>query len=260
MTRMTVILTATVTPQVSNFVHPTSQAERIKSYELALENWTLTANRADAHVVFAENSGFDLQRFSHASRYRSRITMLNVPPPSPGQSQLGKGAAEQSILDYAMKALGPGDSEYVFKCTGRLFVRNFLQSLPPLPIGGPRVIADIPRGSFAWVDSRFFGGNALAWREQLVKIGRDSDDLIGVNYEHGLASAALRFATESPGSVQTFAEKPWIVGTSGTTGHRYGRGVKSTLRHTLAMPLDRIRRRVERELRGERRGEAQSSP
>jgi len=241
---LTVILTGTVIPQISNRLIISDPRTRALGYSEALESWAGLASKLDIRVIFAENSGFGLNQLSISATARERLQFLPVPGPSPAQAVRGKGAAEHSILRAALDGITLSEDEILLKCTGRLFIRNFKRILPKRKPRFPFLIADLPRGNWEWIDSRVFGGSVGIWREHLVHVGQFADDEKGFNYENDLARVATQLAKVSPRTVLNFTEKPWFRGQSGTTGDIYGAGLPASVRHTLLVPLDRLRRHL----------------
>ena len=74
-------------------------------------------------------------------------------------------------------------------------------------------------------------------------LGSDSDDRVGINFEHRLAAAMHDLVADGTGTVANFPEKPWFIGQSGTTGLQYGVGTSQWIRHVLLRRIDRLRRR-----------------
>ncbi len=240
-----VLLTATITPHVEGHIVVTDSRVRAAQYAAALAWWSAMSARYRFDLVLAENSGYDLvDLVRQAGVDRSRVTLLSSEAPPPDAVSRGKGAAEASIIAAGIDVLAsrPG-SEVVYKCTGRLWVKNFPSCLPGRLQSHRLLIADIPRGPFDWVDSRLVGASLELWRSSLRGLGSDSDDRVGINFEHRLATVMRRLAVEGTGVVANFAEKPWFIGQSGTTGAQYGAGVSEWTRHVLLRPLDRLRRR-----------------
>ncbi len=140
--------------------------------------------------------------------------------------------------------------EPVFKCTGRLIVKNFGSCVPNIVSVQQGIFADIPRTNFNWIDSRFFGASLTTWRVSLGSLGELTDDNKGINFEHELAGAVNLAASNPEISVQNFRSKPWIVGQSGSSGKFYGTGLVERGKHIFLRPVDRLRRRIDSEFSG----------
>ncbi|TFC41086.1 MULTISPECIES: hypothetical protein [Cryobacterium] len=250
---MFIILTATVTPQVDEHIHLIDPERRREQYRSAIAKWVELSEDMDLQPFIVENSGEDLPRLvrSAVGHRAHRMRHLAVSPPLPSVVSMGKGAAEAQMLNAAIQSLGSGNElEMVFKCTGRLFVRNFDRCVSQAPVQQRTLIADIPRKNFSWIDSRFFGASLGVWKSELRDVGVSSNDREGINYEHELATSVNNSAASDNVAVQNFREKPWVVGQSGTTGHLYGTSFVETSRRTMTRPLDRLRRHFQAEFKG----------
>ena len=250
---MFIILTATVTPQVDEHIHVIDPERRREQYRSAIAKWVKLSEDLDLQPLIVENSGEDLPLLirSAVGHRAYRMRHLAVSPPPPPVVLMGKGAAEAQMLNAAIQSLVSVDElEMVFKCTGRLFVKNFDRCVTHAPTRQRTLIADIPRKDFSWIDSRFFGASLGVWKSELREVGVTSNDREGINYEHELATSVNDSAASLNVAVENFREKPWIVGQSGTTGHLYGTSFIETSRRKIIRPLDRLRRHLQADFTG----------
>lgn len=240
----TVLLTATVYPQVTSRLTIREFEDRRAQYRSAVEFWVEAARETDASVVIVENSGASIDDFVEPrSAHRDRVGLLSAPAPSASAIARGKGAAEAEMLDWAIDELNPPPNDLVFKCTGRLFVRNFHALAAGLRPGADLVL-DLPRRRpVIWCDSRFFGATGATWRDSLRGFALEVDDEIDRVYEHVLADRAVARSAAAAGTVHNFCETPWIVGRSGTSGRTYSSSrLRAAVRPAYAL-VDRARRR-----------------
>lgn len=235
-----VLLTGTIHPQTNSFLANSDARIREHQYRLSLIRWARAAQRHNFQVVMAENSLTNLEHIRPDGESGRALELMTVEPPTHDESLRGKGACEGSIIRQALKRMNPASGDVIAKVTGRLFVRNFPRCLPRLD-PTVRAVVDIPRDKRNWVDSRVFAATASAWSSEFSQLGHTTDDRIGRNFEHELAQLSLPDSMPASG-VRNFAEKPWIVGYSGTTGKPYGLSITSAIRHTAFIPADRLRR------------------
>jgi len=122
----TVVLTATFLPGKTPFVAIGDTTERKWQYFCALLCW-LRDPRVGA-VVFCENTATtcDFSRFSDiASREGKRLEILSFDG-NTESARLGKGFGEGCILEHVMQQSSVlSESSAFYKCTGRVYVKNF---------------------------------------------------------------------------------------------------------------------------------------
>jgi len=250
---MIVLLTATVTPQVDSNLQLVDPESRREQYRHAVRQWAELCTQTKMRLILVENSGEDLTKLveSAIGRVPPSVRLLESANPPLSLASRGKGATEGLMVDQAVASLkNEADDELLFKCTGRLFVKNFQRTLGRTDVLNRQVYADIPRSMFDWLDSRYFGASMSIWRNELRGVGSTSDDSRGVNFEHELARVINQASAAPDIRVRNFREKPWIVGQSGTTGTMYGDGRLISLKLGLRRPLDRLRRRIDSEYVG----------
>jgi hypothetical protein len=250
---MFVLLTATVTPQVRTNLALVDAESRRRQYRSSLRQWANICDPSTTNLVLVENSGEDLRALAESAlgSIPPNIRLISAAKPSSGVVNRGKGATEGLMVDEAIASLGvETENQLLFKCTGRLFVKNFASTIDLARGTGRSIWADVPRSKFDWIDSRYFGATLSVWRDEFQGVGSASDDSQGLNYEHDLATVINSAAASSSVRVLTFREKPHFEGQSGTTGQSYTDGRNAGLKRRVLRPLDRVRRRIDREFRG----------
>lgn len=241
---MRMVLTATVTPQVTQQLVLVDNAVRRQQYVASFRRWASLASKHGFGLTVVENSGEDLNRLAQLAwnEIPSFVQLLRAPEPEPTFAAKGKGAVEGQMLDFAVSNLPHnGDLEMLYKCTGRLYVPNFYAAAIADNKGSCFVV-EIPRHRSNWFDSRIFGATRDVWESQLLGLGRCVDDPHGVNLEHILAGLAIKLSEGNDISVWNFRAKPVFRGQSGTTGRTYD-DAKSRLKTFLWGPADTFRRR-----------------
>lgn len=239
-----VLLTATVTPQSSRLLTVTDPDQRAEEYRASIDWWIDRSSRFDFALAIAENSGYPVGALLPKSLGQlANVKALSVAPPTADEVCRGKGASEGSLIRNALPSLGLRRDDLLVKVTGRLAVRNFPRCLPRIDSRTAGVV-DLPRHDRRWIDSRAFGGTGAYWHSHLVRLGSTADDRDGRNFEHELGELVAESVAQPSYRLQNFSEKPWFTGRSGTTGLPYGSGVRSVMRHSLLMPIDRARRAV----------------
>ncbi|TAK70418.1 MAG: hypothetical protein EPO13_05665 [Actinomycetota bacterium] len=237
------ILTAAVQPTASGRVDSAAPTVRLAEYRAAISHWLrLSAAGLVSSVTVAETSGWPIDDLVPA-RHDARLDVMSVAIPSPLLAR-GKGAAEAHALDVVIGRLADSAAEdfTIYKCTGRLWVRNAARVLTPLPARSVRVRAT---ADLSYCDSRFYGAGGHAWRTTLKGLADEIDEDRGLILEQVLGQ---RLRCSAPGAgvdVERFAARPALVGRSGTTGATYD-GRMARLRAVGAAPLEAVLRRYSR--------------
>ena len=212
------LLTGTIDVRDVAFVKRRDPAERQRDYETALARWL--AEPFVNRVIFCENSGFDLRRFSlpgDGYQAHKSLELFSYREPSfPGV--LGKGYGELSILRYVLQHANSLEPDsFIIKVTGRYHVRNarkyynFARNRPDVD-----VICDLSR-RLTFADTRIFGACARFLRDYFCPLIDQVNDAEGVFLEHVLARAVHRGIAEGI-RWELPPCAPDIVGISGTFG------------------------------------------
>jgi hypothetical protein len=233
------LLTGTIDVRDVAFIERCEPAERQRDYEAALARWL--AEPFVSRIIFCENSGFDLRRFSLPSdRYHTHpsLELLSYnEPPFPGT--LGKGYGELSTLRYVLENANSLEPDsFIIKVTGRYHVRNarkfydFARNRPDVD-----VICDLSR-RLTFADARIFGACCRFLRDYFCPLIDQVNDSEGVYLEHVLARAVHRGIAEGV-RWELPPCAPDIVGVSGTSGTWYARTPARRLVRELALRAKR---------------------
>ncbi|SFT33946.1 hypothetical protein SAMN05660657_00199 [Geodermatophilus amargosae] len=216
---MRILLTATVTPQVTWDLHIQDPEVRRRQYVESLRRWVPTAAAYGATLVLVENSGEDLERLAHdaVGEVPRHVRFLPAPAPSSDDVERGKGAAEAAMLDLFSGSSADDDDAVWYKVTGRLFVRNFARCVPDgLP---PDSIVARAAMDLRQMDTRFFGATAGFWRGHLTGAGVHVDDRAEFFLEKVLMRRVLT-AMGQGAELLRFGAQPAWYGRSGTHADR----------------------------------------
>lgn len=236
---ITLFLTATIDPGATLFVERRDPRTRLHDYMSALEIWLSCA--AAQRVVFCENSGFDLTPLAHlAARHRACTVEFISYRGNEAGAQRGKGYSELRLIEHALTVSTLlADSEIVFKCTGRLTVRNAVPLFKAIAATAFDIMCPLARG-LSVADSRIFAATAACMREHLLTKVEMIDDRSHVNVEHALACAAAS-AVANRMVWRPFPMFPHVVGVSGSTGKL---GTEPPLKRAARVVYHRLSRMV----------------
>lgn len=234
--RHVLLLTATVAPRETPDLALRDPGQREADYLEALARWCGSLP-PDWAIVVAENSNWPAARFTDVGRRSGR--RVDVLACADRGSQTGKGVGEANLLDdFAKSELAQG-CDWIFKCTGRLYVDNINACLPSLGDDGV-CGAIVP--SLDHMDSRFFGASRDVFHEYFTGMGAEIEESQGIFFEHVAARRML--STLAAGhAFRRFEALPHLIGRSASLGTSYnGRGarLKGVLRERVRrLMLDR---------------------
>jgi hypothetical protein len=236
-----VFLTATVTPQVLRDLHIQDPQVRRQQYVESLRRWVPLAARYGAGVVFFENSGADLDRLALDAfgRLPDNLRLVNAPPPTAEDIGRGKGSAEASMMDQFCQEFFDDPDEVWYKCTGRLFVKNFARCVPS-PVPPRSVIARFSK-NLVQMDTRFFGATAGVWRDHFLGTGPDVYDPDKMFLEKVLMRRVL-IALGEGACLLRFGAQPNYHGRSGTHADRRYDSLGSRVKRVGANRLENVLR------------------
>jgi hypothetical protein len=208
------LLTATVSPPETPDLRLRDPAQREAHYLEALAQWCKSLS-PDWAVVVAENSGWPASRFTEVGERLGReVRVLEC---ADRGSPAGKGVGEAGLLDdFAKSELAQG-YDWIFKCTGRLYVHNINACLPPLDRGGV-CGAIVP--ALNHMDSRFFGASGNVFREYFTGMGGEIKEDEGLFFEH-IAARRMLSALGAGHAFRPFETLPYIIGRSASLDASY---------------------------------------
>jgi hypothetical protein len=217
----TVLITTANKPPVGMpFLQMTDSVMRTIAAKAALYFWV---SQGVEQIVLADATGTNLlteQEEAEIDNSETRIEQINYTQSSEEVVKKGKGYGEAKLIEYAINNSELlARAEHFFKCTGKLYVRNF-----PAIAGGIkdnkvsnlfwRYLGD---GSFMqpWADCRFYYTSKNFARNHLLPAYFKSDDQADVVCEQYIHEALERNMQvgRSP--------RPLITGYAGATGEPY---------------------------------------
>jgi hypothetical protein len=234
--RFALLLTATVAPGESTpYLNLRDPQRREAHYREALARWC-RALPPEWEIVVAENSGWPASRFTDvANRHGRSVHILEC---ADRGSEAGKGVGEAGLIDdFVASGLVP-TCNWIFKCSGRLFVDNIATCLPPLDDGEGVCASMLP--SLTFVDSRFFGASRDVFEEYFTGMGGDIREHDVVYLEH-VAARRMLSAIGAGHPFRPFAKLPYVVGYSASLGRSYD-GAVNRAKWLLRQQLRRLTR------------------
>lgn len=234
---MKILLTATVTPQVTWDLHIADPGVRREQYLRSLRAWLPIATRHGADVILVENSGADLDRLVRDAfgAVPENLHPVRASPPTPADVERGKGAAEAAMIDTVAASFFDGASELWLKCTGRLSVRNFERCVSvQVPA---RAIVGRVKMNFSQLDTRFVGATADVWCQYFVGCGSSVNDRDELFLEKVLMRRTLAAMSDGVSLVR-FGAQPSFRGRSATHADRRYDSLSSRLKRFGANKLE----------------------
>lgn len=213
---MVLLLTATIDPGATPLVERRDPLTRLHDYLGALDTWL--ASGAASHIVFCENSGYDLAPLKEVALRRGgcAVEFISYADNASGANR-GKGHSELRLIERALRTSRLlAESDVIVKCTGRLTVTNAVPVLEAIAAEKFDIMC-VLKQFLSFADSRFFAATpAFVEGYLLPRIGM-IDDGANVFLEHALACAAAS-AVAGRLSWRPFPILPCIAGISGTSG------------------------------------------
>ncbi len=212
--RHVLLLSATVSPGETPYLKVRDPGEREAHYLDALARWC-RALPPDWAIVVAENSSWPASRFTEVGeRWGREVHVLACPDRG---SQAGKGVGEAGLIDDFAASEFARSCEWIFKCTGRLYVPNFTDCLPAL-VGDGVCGSIVP--SLAHMDSRFFGASRDVFREHFTGMGGEIREDEGLYLEH-VAARRMLAAIAAGHAFRPFEALPYVIGRSASLDVAY---------------------------------------
>lgn len=219
--RNSLLLTATVTPNVTSNVRLIDSALRLEQYQRAVDEWFAFASISGFELHIVETSGASPESLLSAlpPAERHRVTFSNFVPDHALVSR-GKGAIELAAIAAHARAHAlfaePGS---LYKVTGRLTVSNARRCVDPLSYRQVRARMTLDR---SYADTRLFGASSDIWPVLIEDLQNHIDDSSGVYFEHALAGFIAAKVAIRQAKLSRFATRPIFKGMSGTSGASYG--------------------------------------
>jgi len=235
--RHVLLLTATVAPGDTPDLRLRDPSQREGHYLDALARWCGALPPVWA-IVVAENSSWPPSRFTEVGeRFGRRVDVLEC---ADRGSREGKGVGEAGLLDDFAECELAQSCDWIFKCTGRLYVDNIDKCLPALDRGGGVCGAIVP--SLNHMDSRFFGASRSVFHSYFTNMGNEIREDDGVFFEH-IAARRMLSSLAAGNAFRPFETLPYIVGRSASLDASYHGGpvrIKGFLRERVRrMMMDR---------------------
>lgn len=156
---ITLLLTACIEPiQFKNKVQRNNSETRLSDYKNALKLWLHHNDKNITHIIFAENSGYNLseieQVFKTENIYNRKFTFFQVIA-SQVPNGLHYGYSELELIDQVIQNNIIESEKFFIKCTGRIYFPNVSKLINKT----------IPTFNFV-ADSRIY--RLLKWKKSYV--------------------------------------------------------------------------------------------
>ncbi|MCD5350961.1 hypothetical protein [Kineosporia mesophila] len=241
-----IVLTATLKPAETVYKLKRSDLDvRRSDYLTSVERWCQNSLKAWDDAYLIDNSpDLSPQQWSEFSdqvdqRSNGQITALHVDvQPDLKATLLQKGREEAKLLDAASVALRQRGVTYFGKVTGRLFVANVNQAVPPDRNQG---ISAAISNRLHMSDTRFFAMPVEEWLAHYMGMEADVDEPNGIMLEHVFARRTMT----AIGAGSTFVSMPRLprfIGSSGSMDIDYGSlagRVKRSMHELIRLPYMR---------------------
>lgn len=209
----------------------TSEMARQHQYLIALRRWADLCEQTHTDLVVIDSSDGDISMLSEYAATRSgQIQIRQYPPPNRlREAGVGKGVGEAVLIDEAFTDTTLGLVKYpmVFKCTGRLVIKNWIRASADVRLG----LRASVRGDLRWMDSRSWGAPGSIWARYFVGMSSHIDESAGKYLEHVVLERCLTALGDGE-PFDPWPRLPRFVGTSGSYGSSYDR-VDARLKRTL---------------------------
>lgn len=237
-----VLLTATVTPNVSDHLVVSDPGLRLRQYQNAIAGWYRALGATDFSLAVVETSGApkDEVLAQLPQSERSRVPFFHHLPTN-DQLRRGKGAVELAAIEHALNthdALVPEST--VYKCTGRLTLLNVAHTVATLAPTSVRVRMTLDR---SWADTRLVGATVQTWRDVLVPGAHKIDDDRNRYFERVMAAQLAPRLALGELQLERFPSRPIFTGVSGTSGRSYSPQL-SRAKERVWRPLEDLLARV----------------
>lgn len=233
-----VILTATVTPNVTHRLTLADPQIRLEQYQAAIARWGRVLEPSGFHLAVVETSGARRDDLLYALPLDKHAAVRTFDyHPSDSQVSRGKGAIELGAIAYVLaRHPGVGPASSVYKCTGRLPLLNASRIVRPVEPGRVRIRMMADR---SWVDTRLIGARAPVWDELVNTCSDAVDERLGYDLERVAAAHFASKAALKQLQIERFRERPVFEGVSGTSGRTYA-PLSARGRDALMRPIENL--------------------
>lgn len=211
------LLTATIAPGATPFLHRSDPAIRLMDYKTALVKWL--AEPGIATILFCENSGSPLKELLQLAAefniHGKKIIFASYTAPS-HEAARGKGYGELGAIRHAISENQLASSARVLKVTGRYHIGNYDSIAADIRRHKHAALLSCPIHNHALIPSECFVSTVKFLQQYFFSRRENINDRLGFYFEHALAEAA-REAARHGAQHATFSVRPRIVGVSGTT-------------------------------------------
>lgn len=210
-----VVLTCSLVPNTTRAVALADPGLRLGQYASALGSWASSA-RSAFDILWIDNSTASAASLHAVRRSPDTVKILQRPELSCKEGE-GKGNGEARMIDAAVDwAVAAGHYDFVTKCTGRLFVRNFHRVVR----ADTRTIQAGLRSDLMTADSRLFSAPLEVFRNHFSSMDMEIQEEYHVYMEHILARRILRAIADGV-PFTPWPALPAYQGMSGSTGETY---------------------------------------
>ncbi|MFL9878036.1 hypothetical protein PQR63_06590 [Herbaspirillum rhizosphaerae] len=219
MSSTVLITTANDPPNGMMFLTTTDSATRRITAKAAVFFWAI---QGVEKIVIADATGttlLDENEMSMLNQMNIEVEQLHYFQDDETVKQKGKGYAEGMLMQFAMQ-----NSEILkketgfFKCTGKIYCRNFAQILHTIRTNHFKNIfwtnIDESGATRGWADTRFFYTSIDFFNEYLLPTYLSSDDNVAA-----IESLCFHLLSTRLPSIKTV--RPLLVGFCGGTGELY---------------------------------------
>jgi hypothetical protein len=214
------ITTATAPPIGIPHLAMTGVAARLISAKAAIFFW---ASQGVQNIVIADATNISLlnaDEIALLAQINVRVEQLQFMQDHEQLRQRGKGYGEGKLIEFALDhSLILKETDHFFKCTGKVFCRNFHAIAQMIESSQ---LSNIFWGHFsdlhalqAWADMRFFYASKEFCKQYILPAYAQANDSAGVAAEF----FCLRAITQNLSPI--YSLRPLLSGFAGSTGQQY---------------------------------------
>lgn len=192
--------------------------QRLNQYENAISNYI--ADSAFNNIIFVENSGykFDYEKFNLlASKYNKNFEFIQVETDIEKTKNLGKSYGEAILIKEGIeKSKLLRNQKYIYKVTGRIFLKNSKQICKTRENNKSEFIVF---NKSHWCNTMFF----KVKKDDYEKVLKDAYLYCNEQKGKDIESVYYDLLIKSDIQVKSFSKYPDLTGIIGTTGEKYDR-------------------------------------